>query len=157
ASACHVEILVRGAAMRQVVTREGVNEHAVNPLRLENVQQFPKVPSLLVLVTRVFALEPDWPCTLPLENVAAVAQIGRAAVSGAPDLSDCHRLPLCPALGDKGADVVAEARRHLRSTIAGVRRDNIEWLPINALEGKRGIAQFSTEPGAGHLDRLAQQ
>lgn len=40
AAACHVEILVRGAAVRQTVPRERIHEHVVDALGLEDLRQF---------------------------------------------------------------------------------------------------------------------
>ena len=40
AGACHVEIFVRWAAVRQIISRERVHERAVNALRMKDVQQF---------------------------------------------------------------------------------------------------------------------
>jgi hypothetical protein len=72
----HIQVCAGVAAVRQVVAREGVHERGVDPLGVEDVQQFAQVGDLFVLVAGVVAVQPDWPAVVaPFNDQVAMAAL----------------------------------------------------------------------------------
>src|SRR2546421_7958925 len=149
----HVKVLTRVATVRQDVGCEGTHERGVDAFGVEDVQQIAQVRGLFVLVAGVVAMQPDRFGTVPFDDHPATsAQVGRAAVGGAPELGD--RDGLSPS--DEGTDAVAVPVGDLLRSIS-IEGDEVEGRPVDALERDRGVADLPSKTLANERLGLAEE